>query len=65
MRRRTRMRSLAAGSYPTPGFTGETDYAVLYAGESCSLIHDIKPAARIVHDLVRAAEEVIGYLQQG
>jgi nitronate monooxygenase/enoyl-[acyl-carrier protein] reductase II len=55
----------AAGSYPTPGFTGDIDYAVLYAGESCSLIHDMKPAAQIVRDLVQEADEVIGHLHQG
>jgi nitronate monooxygenase len=55
----------ASGSYPTPGFTGDIDYAVLYAGESCSLIHDVKPAAQIVYDLVREAEEVIGHLHKG
>jgi hypothetical protein len=32
---------------------------VLYAGESCSLIHDIKPAAHIVRDLMREAAEVM------
>lgn len=26
---------------------------VLYAGESCRLIQDVKPAALIVHDLMR------------
>ena len=55
----------AAGSYPTPGFIGDIDYAVLYGGESCSLIHDMKPAAQIVRDLVQEADEVIGHLHQG
>jgi hypothetical protein len=49
----------AANSYPSLGFRGDLDYTVLYAGESCGLIHDIKPAAQIVHDLVREAEEVL------
>jgi nitronate monooxygenase len=49
----------SARSYPLPGFQGDIEYAVLYAGESCSLIHDIKPAAQIVRALVREAEEVI------
>lgn len=46
-------------SYPLPGFRGDMEYSALYAGESCSLIHDIKPAAQIVCDLVREADEVI------
>jgi NAD(P)H-dependent flavin oxidoreductase YrpB (nitropropane dioxygenase family) len=49
----------AANSYPTPGFAGDIENAVLYAGESCSLINDIKPAAEIVRDFVREAEAVI------
>jgi NAD(P)H-dependent flavin oxidoreductase YrpB (nitropropane dioxygenase family) len=48
---------------PLTGFTGDIDYAVLYAGESCSLVHDIKPAAQIVRDVVREAEEALEALQ--
>ena len=44
---------------PMPGFTGDIEHAALYAGESCSLINDIKPAAQIVRDVVREAEEII------
>jgi NAD(P)H-dependent flavin oxidoreductase YrpB (nitropropane dioxygenase family) len=44
---------------PMPGFTGDIERAALYAGESCSLINDIKPAAEIVHDIVREAEETM------
>ncbi len=44
---------------PMPGFTGDIEYAALYAGESCSLVNDIKPAGQIVHDLVHAAEEAV------
>jgi len=29
---------------------------VLYAGQSCSLVNDIKPAAEIVRDFERKAE---------
>jgi hypothetical protein len=46
-------------------FSGEIDYTVLYAGESCHLIHDIKPAAQIVRDTIREAEEVIERLPRG
>lgn len=46
----------------TPDFEGSIDHAPLWAGESCSLVNDIKPAAQIVRDVVREAEEVIGQL---
>ena len=49
----------AANSYPTPGFTGDIENAVLYAGESCTLIHDVKPGAQIVRDLVEEAGAII------
>lgn len=44
---------------PMPGFTGDIEYTALYAGESCSLVNEIKPAGQIVRDLVREAEEVV------
>jgi nitronate monooxygenase len=53
-----------ASFMPIEGFTGELDYAALYAGESCSLVNDIKPAAHIVADLVRDAEAMLTYIQQ-
>jgi nitronate monooxygenase/enoyl-[acyl-carrier protein] reductase II len=43
---------------------GDIDDVVLYAGEACSLVHDIKPAAQIVHDVIRAAEEALEELQR-
>jgi NAD(P)H-dependent flavin oxidoreductase YrpB (nitropropane dioxygenase family) len=49
-------------SYPSLGFMGDIEDTVLYAGESCSLIHDIKPAAQIVRDLMREAAEVMARL---
>lgn len=49
----------ASNSYPTLGFEGDMESAVLYAGESCSLIADVRPAAEIVRDLVEEAEEKI------
>jgi nitronate monooxygenase len=48
---------------PMPGFTGDIEQAALYAGESCRLVNDIKPAAQIVRDVVREAEEVIKELE--
>jgi nitronate monooxygenase/enoyl-[acyl-carrier protein] reductase II len=50
---------------PLPGFTGDLEYTALYAGETCSLVNDIRPAAQIVQDIVREAEEVIAQLHQG
>jgi NAD(P)H-dependent flavin oxidoreductase YrpB (nitropropane dioxygenase family) len=49
---------------PMTGFTGDIERAALYAGESCSLITDIKPAAQIVRDLVSEAEEVLEQIKQ-
>ena len=48
---------------PLTGFTGDIDNAALYAGESCSLVHDIKPAAQIVRDVMREAEEAMEELK--
>jgi hypothetical protein len=41
-----------------PTFKGDIEYVPLFAGESSSLVNDIKPAAQIVRDSVREAEEV-------
>jgi len=49
---------------PMPGFTGDLEHTALYAGESCSLINDIKPAAEIVRDVVREAAEVIEQMKR-
>jgi NAD(P)H-dependent flavin oxidoreductase YrpB (nitropropane dioxygenase family) len=48
----------AIGSAP-PDFEGDIDYAPLWAGESCAVVNDIKPAGEIVLDLVRDAEAEI------
>ncbi|GAA4882299.1 NAD(P)H-dependent flavin oxidoreductase [Actinomycetospora straminea] len=45
---------------PMDGFEGDLDSSVLYAGESCSLITDIRPAADIVAALAADAEAVRG-----
>ncbi len=49
---------------PMPGFTGDIELTALYAGESCSLINDIKPAAHIVRDVVREAEIVLEQMRK-
>jgi NAD(P)H-dependent flavin oxidoreductase YrpB (nitropropane dioxygenase family) len=46
----------------TPEFSGDLEYLPFWAGQSCSLVHDIKPAGQIVRDIVREAEEVIDQL---
>lgn len=43
----------------TPDFEGDLAYAPLWMGESCSVIHDIKPAGEIVRDLVRDAQAAL------
>jgi NAD(P)H-dependent flavin oxidoreductase YrpB (nitropropane dioxygenase family) len=43
----------------TPDFDGDPEYAPMWAGESCSVVNEIKPAGVIVHDLVREAEEAL------
>ena len=48
--------------FPIASFSGDMESIALYAGESCSFVHDIKPAAQIVQDVVREAEEVIEHL---
>ena len=48
---------------PMPGFEGDMEQTALYAGESCRLIHDVKPAGRIVRDIVQEAEEILERMQ--
>lgn len=45
---------------PPPDFDGDVEYAPLWAGESVSVVNDVKPAAEIVRDLVRDAEAALG-----
>jgi hypothetical protein len=35
------------------------DNMALYAGESCELVNDVTPAAAIVRDVMREADEVL------
>jgi len=42
-----------------PDFDGDIDYAPLWAGQSCAMVNDIKPAAQIVRDLVLQAEAAL------
>jgi NAD(P)H-dependent flavin oxidoreductase YrpB (nitropropane dioxygenase family) len=43
----------------TSEFDGDIEYAPLWAGESCSVINDIKPAGDIVRGLSRDAETAL------
>lgn len=51
-----------SASMPTPQFSGDIESLSWWAGQSCALVHDIKPAGQIVHDVVREAQEVIDRL---
>ena len=42
-----------------PDFDGDLDYAPMWAGESCTVVNDVKPAAQIVQDLVAEAEATL------
>jgi NAD(P)H-dependent flavin oxidoreductase YrpB (nitropropane dioxygenase family) len=44
---------------PMEGFEGDLEYQVLYCGQSCTLVNDIKPAAEIVRTLVEGAEAIL------
>jgi NAD(P)H-dependent flavin oxidoreductase YrpB (nitropropane dioxygenase family) len=48
----------------TSDFRGDIEDGPLFAGESCSLVHDVLPAAQIVRDVVREAEETLAGLRQ-
>jgi hypothetical protein len=43
----------------TPDFDGDPDYAPMWAGESCSVVNEVKPAGAIVRDLALEAESAL------
>jgi nitronate monooxygenase len=47
---------------PLAGFDGDPELAALYAGESCGLVDEVLPAARIVRTLVRDADRALARL---
>jgi NAD(P)H-dependent flavin oxidoreductase YrpB (nitropropane dioxygenase family) len=53
-----------AAEMVTPDFDGDPEYAPMWAGESCSVVNDIKPAGVIVRDLVREAEGALADAEQ-
>lgn len=54
-----RFPSVATPLPPSTMFTGDVEKMALYAGESCGLVNDVRPAGAIVADLARQAETVI------
>ncbi len=44
---------------PIAGYEGDLEDAVLYAGESCALVHDVRPAAAIVREVVDEAARIL------
>lgn len=38
---------------------GDVEYAPMWAGESCGVVNDVKPAGEIVRDIVRDAEAAL------
>jgi nitronate monooxygenase/enoyl-[acyl-carrier protein] reductase II len=43
---------------PMEGFEGDMEYVALYAGQSCSLVNDVRPAAEIVETIAKEAAAV-------
>jgi len=43
----------------TTDFDGDVEYAPMWAGESCSVVNDVKPASQIVSDLVQEARAAL------
>ena len=44
---------------PVQGYEGDLELACLYAGESCTLVRDVRPAGDIVRDVARDAEAIL------
>jgi nitronate monooxygenase/enoyl-[acyl-carrier protein] reductase II len=47
---------------PTVGFEGDIEYVPLYAGHSCSIVNDVRPAAGIVREAAAEAERILAGL---
>jgi NAD(P)H-dependent flavin oxidoreductase YrpB (nitropropane dioxygenase family) len=48
-----------AAILPTPETSGDFEEMCLAAGESAGLVHEIKPAGQIVHEMIAEAERII------
>ena len=53
-----------AAMNPTPDFTGDLEQAPLWAGESCSQVKEIKPAAQIIEDIMRQAQDIVAEMKR-
>ena len=47
---------------PLPGMTGDLAAMALYAGQSVNLVHEVLPAARLLHDIADQAAATISLL---
>jgi NAD(P)H-dependent flavin oxidoreductase YrpB (nitropropane dioxygenase family) len=47
---------------PLPGMTGDLADMALYAGQSVNLVHEVLPAARLIHDMAGQAATTVGAL---
>jgi nitronate monooxygenase/enoyl-[acyl-carrier protein] reductase II len=47
---------------PLPGMTGDLADMALYAGQSVNLVHEVLPAARLIHDMAGQAATTVGLL---
>jgi len=47
---------------PMPGMTGDLADMALYAGQSVNLVHEVLPAARLIHDMAGQAATTVGVL---
>ncbi len=50
---------------PEAQLDADVEHMAMYAGQSCELIHDIKPAGQVVRDLVREAGDAMQRLSVG
>ncbi len=44
---------------PLPGMTGDVAEMAMYAGQSVQLVHDVRPAADLIHDIAAQAAAII------
>lgn len=47
---------------PLPGMTGDLTAMALYAGQSVNLVHEVLPAARLLHDIADRAAATVSLL---
>ncbi len=47
-----------------PDFDGDPEYAPMWAGGSCEVVHEVKRAADIVEELVRDTEAALAAMRR-